>query len=111
MRQEPVDGGADQTRAKPSALVFAKEIDLVQAGCPLRVVRRRMTPDEADQLFCRCFKHENEMRGVDFQKLFTPLPFASCIGGSRSEWSKVRLFERANMELCERAKIGDSGLA
>src|SRR5262249_53435981 len=97
--------------AKPAALVFAKKIDLVQAGRPLRVVLRRMAPDEADQLFGRRLEHKNEMRGVDFRQLLAPLPFASGIGRSRPEWTNVRLIERANMEFGQRSQIGDAGLA
>jgi len=56
-------------------------------------------------------EHENEMCRVSFGELLAPLPFPSCVGRPRPERSDVRLVERANMELSERAQIGDGGFA
>src|SRR5262245_54444861 len=111
MVEEPLDGGGDHALAQPAALVFAKQVDLVEAGVPPRILLGRMTPDEADQLPCRSLEHQNEMRGVERRKLLAPLPFPRCIGGSRAEGPDVRLVERAHVELGEWPQIADGGLA
>lgn len=77
MLQETVDGCGDHALAKAAPLVPAKQIDLVQPSGPRRIVLRRMTPYEADQLLRRRLQHENEIRRVGFRELRAPLPFPS----------------------------------